>query len=280
MKRCSVKKGLAMALAPALAIAAVFFLQTRIGYALIKSRSHFVALESDARVLYEPGAEAHAAKISLALDEAIRAVERGHSLPFVEPFTVYVCATQESFNEYLGLPASSPVRGTALRGDILLAPAAFSSPFGIGDTSEGVLAHELSHLHLKQRLGMLGVLWGIPVWFQEGLACIVSGAGGEIVSDAEAISAIRHGRHFVPDDTGTYVKIKRAADYGISDPQLFYKESKLFVGYVMRRDPRAFERFLAAIQSGEPFSSAFSRFLETDVTAMWEEFTAALGSQG
>jgi hypothetical protein len=272
------KKGLALAVVPVLAVAVVLFLQTRIGYALIKSRSHFVALGSDGRILYEPGAEARAERISLALDEAIGAVERGHFLPFVEPFTVYVCATQESFNEYLGAPASSPVRGTALRYDILLAPAAFASPFGIGDTSEGVLAHELSHLHLKQRLGVIGVLWRLPVWFQEGLACVVSGAGGEIVSDAAAASAILDGEYFLPDDRGTYFKIKRSTDYGIKNPQLFYKESKLFVSYIMRRDPRAFGEFLVAIQRGEPFGPAFSRVLKVDVTEMWEEFTAALHS--
>lgn len=161
MKRLSMKKGLALAVVPVLAIAAVLFLQTRIGYALIKSRSHFVALGSDGRILYEPGAEARAERISLALDEAIGAVERGH---------------------------------------------------------------------------------------------------------------------FLPDDRGTYFKIKRSTDYGIKNPQLFYKESKLFVSYIMRRDPRAFGEFLVAIQRGEPFGPAFSRVLKVDVTEMWEEFTAALHS--
>ena len=44
---------------------------------------------------------------------------------FSDDFTVYMCNTQESLNAYIAAPPGSPIRGTAVRGDVYLSPSAF-----------------------------------------------------------------------------------------------------------------------------------------------------------
>ncbi len=103
----------------------VFFLRSPIGRALLKSKSHFIPHAADSRVLYEPGAEGFADKIADFLPTAVKRVEEGHFLPFKKPFKVYVFSTQKSHNESIANLTSYPIRGTAVQGNVFIAPSAF-----------------------------------------------------------------------------------------------------------------------------------------------------------
>lgn len=256
---------------------AVAFSRSPYGAAMMKSRSQFVQSEADARVFYEPGMEVVAAMVAGNLPESVTSIERQQYLPMAKPFRVYVCATQESFNGYMGAPPGATARGVKVLNDVFLSPAAFYSDEG--DTHEGVLTHELSHLHLYQRLGHRRSLWDMPAWFLEGLAVVVSGAGGRQVTEREARGAILSGYHFVPDDRGGTLRPKRAADYGIGT-FMFYRQSELFVRFIGERDPTAFKSFMLALQerTDGDFASAFAKHFGTDVTGMWAEFEAYLNS--
>ena len=130
---------------------AVLFFISPYSTALLKSKSHFINHVKNDKVLYEAGAEDYADSIAVYLPEAIERVEQLHGLPFEESFNIYVCKTQKSFNEYTAIKSPYPIRGTALLGDVLIAPSAFNF-FG-RDTHKETLTHELSHLHFRQRLG-------------------------------------------------------------------------------------------------------------------------------
>jgi hypothetical protein len=254
---------------------AVAFSRSSVGTALLKSRAHFTSVERDPRVLYEPGMKEQAELTAAHLPAAIGLVEDQQSLPMIKPFRVYVCNSQDSFNAYMAAPKGSTARGVKVGNSIFLSPECFSS--WRGDTHAEVLAHELSHLQLYQRIGHLRYLWNLPTWFVEGLAVTVSGGGGEGVTAPEARGAILSGYHFAPDDRGGWLRPKRAADYGI-DTFMFYRQSELFVTYIRDRHPRAFERFLLDLQEGgrRTFAAAFGEAFGKDVAGMWEEFVESL----
>jgi hypothetical protein len=215
--------------------------------------------------------EDEAQRIADRIGRAVAAVESLQHLPFAEPFRIYVCSSQESFNAYMGAPPGATARGVKVGNDVFLSPEAFAS--WRGDTHDGVLRHELSHLLVYQRIGHLRYLWGIPSWFAEGLAVAVSGAGGEGVTPAQALEAIAAGRAFTPDVQGGLIRPKKAGDYGL-DAFMFYRQSELFVEYMRERQPDAFEDFLLVLESGEwdSFATLFEDSFGTTVTDMWSGF--------
>ena len=69
----------------------------RSSFCSLKSTDHFLPLETDSRVLYEPGAEDFAEQLAELLPQAIEQVEDGQYRPFAEPVQIYVCASQENY---------------------------------------------------------------------------------------------------------------------------------------------------------------------------------------
>jgi hypothetical protein len=254
-----------------LGASAVAFSRSTVGRALLRSREQFLQSPTNELVLYEPGMEREARMVSESLARAVTVVEERQHLPVMGPFRVYVCSSQESFNAYMAAPPGATARGVKVLNDIFLSPECFSS--WRGDTHEGVLTHELSHLHLYQRLGHVKHLRGLPVWFLEGLAVSVSGAGGEGVTPAEAIRAVATGETFTPDDRGSLLMPKRAHDYGM-ETYMFYRQSQLFVEYIRDRDPEAFRDFLIALQTGEwrSFGDLFEASFGLSVSGAWSAF--------
>lgn len=251
-----------------------FFLRSPIGKALLKSKSHFIVHAANSRILYEPGAEGFADKIADFFPTAVKRVEKGHFLPFKKPFKVYVCSTQQSNNAFIANPTSYPIRGAALHGNLFIAPSAFS--FKNMDTHRESLMHELSHLHLAQRLGILKSR-RIPFWFTEGLADIIAGSGGEGISEDMAIQSIKEGRHFILPERGGFLKslpkIIKAAS--ITGP-MFHKQVKMFVGYLNSINPEAFKKLVLAVQSGDAFTKSFVIHFEMDPQEMWSQFKSEL----
>jgi hypothetical protein len=256
----------------------VFFLRSPIGRALLKSKSHFIAHEADSRILYEPGAEGFAAKIADFLPTAIKRVEEGHFLPFKKPFKVYVFNTQKSHNESLANTTSYPIRGAAGQKNVFIAPSAFS--FKGMDTHRESLIHELSHLHLSQRLGFLKGR-RIPSWLTEGLANIIAGSGGEGISDEMAIQSIKEGRHLIIPERRGFLKrlTKTIQEAGLTGP-MYHKQNKMFVDYINSLNPEAFKKLVLAVQEGEAFSESFLEYFERSPEEMWTRFKSELLSTG
>jgi hypothetical protein len=267
------RRGITWTVVAVLLVAAFLaFSRTRAGVAIFKSRSHFVTSEVDARVLYEPGAEEMAAGIAAYLPRAIAHVESVHGRPFEGPFVVRVCATQRSFNDFTAAPPQGGARGSALA-DVWIAPRAFS--FHGRDTHRGSLVHELSHFHVRQRLGFVRNKANVPTWFHEGLADIVSGVGGEMVTDEQGIGALLGGYRLVPDDIGSLWRTTNVKDYGI-DFHMVHAQSRLFTAYLYDADPEVFRAFLTRVEDGESFANSFRNAFGDDVTAKWDEFIASL----
>ena len=259
----------------------MFFLRSPIGRALLKSKSHFIVHGADSRILYEPGGEGFADKIADFLPAAVKRIEEGHFLPFKKPFKVYVFSTQKSHNESTAITTSYPIRGTAVQGNVFIAPSAFS--FKGLDTHRETLMHELSHLHLSQRLGFLKRR-RIPSWFTEGLANIIAGSGGEGISEAMAIQYIGEGRHFIiPERRGFLERIPKAIkEAGLTGP-MYHRQNKMFVDHINSLNPDAFKKLVLAIQEGESFSSSFLKYFEASPEEMWDRFKSELlltGNQG
>jgi hypothetical protein len=238
----------------------------RAGVAALRSTDDFKPIESDKRVLAEPGAEDLAKQVAGYLPEAIAIVERAQVRDFTKPVQIYVCASEGSFASHTG--ASKNASGA-------VTTKLFFSKRLAGFPPEQVKArviHELSHLHFEQQLGAYGYDTHIPAWFQEGLAVVVSNGGGaEKVSEAEAIRALLAGTRFVPEPRGSFFFKKTARSYGL-EPHLFYRQASLFVGYLKEISGMQFGLFLLALEDGRDFEKAFRAVYGMTVNDAWQEF--------
>lgn len=225
----------------------------------------FTPLPNDGRVWHPPGGQSYAEEVAGLLDEAVERVETVHGLPFLRPPRVLVCMTPECFR---GLVATPGYTAVVLPGEIL----ALSPKLDLEENARlpGILAHELSHLHLGQRLGHYTP--SLPVWFHEGLASLAAGGGGaEFSSDEEACAAWDAGRRVDFARLDTPVKRHRAADFKVSIHQ-FYRQSWRFMEYLRRRDPPAFAGMLRAIQAGVDLTVAVANAYNADLERLSGEF--------
>ncbi len=241
------------------------------GLASLKSTSDFRPLTADSRVLTEPGAEGLAKAVAEYLPEAIATVEKDQYRPFAKPIAVYVCRSEDSFAGHTGLPKE--VRG-ALTTKVFLSGKLMRPEFT--KTTKAILTHELSHLHLQQRLGIYNYNAKLPAWFQEGLAVLVSGGGGaETVSDDDARRAILKGMRFTPDAKGSFFFHKTANSYGL-EPHLFYRQASLFVNYLRDLSDVRFGLFILAIEEGKDFAKAFRSIYDLSIDEAWDDFVIEL----
>ena len=98
-RRWTIFSSLALAACLALLVAG-----TPQGRAVVKTTRGFATLETDRRVRYEPAAEANAARVAVVLDRTIQRVQAAHGTTFEDPLTIFICGTQDSFNEFLAQP--------------------------------------------------------------------------------------------------------------------------------------------------------------------------------
>lgn len=217
----------------------------------------FVPLSTDARIWLEPGAEPYAERVGAYLDLAVYRVESLHGLAFHSPPRVHVCATQTCFARWVMTPGLSAA--VVAENRLILSPRL--------DGPErhrllGILTHELSHLHLGQRLGHY-TPW-IPVWLHEGLATLAAdGAGAEAVSDSAVCDAWRSGRRVDFNRRDAPGRRHRASDFGL-DVHGFYRQSWRALQRLQMHDGQAFRRWLQAIQEGVDFHTAFADTYYTD----------------
>jgi len=211
----------------------------------------FTPLASDTRVWIEPGFEEYGERVSQALPEAIDRVEAAHYLPFLRPPRVYVCGTAACFRRHVLTPRLS----AAVVPDNRL----FLSPNLDGKEKHrlgALLAHELAHLHLGQRIGHYHS--SLPVWFHEGWASLAAeGGGAEYASDELVRTAIREGRRVNLDSRDTPDKRHRAAAYNL-DIHSFYRQSMLLVRWLRDQDEARFRTLVLALQNNADFVIAFA----------------------
>jgi hypothetical protein len=241
----------------------------RSGVAALKSTSQFTHMKNDSRVLFEPGAEDIAVPVAAYLQEAITTVEKEQYRQFTKPVQVYVTKNEESFAEFTGVPKQ--VRGAVII-KLFLSGGLRKEP----DRIKRILIHELSHLHIGQQLGIYGYNAKLPSWFQEGLAVTVSGGGGaEKMSEAGADKAIREGKCFKPEVTGSFFFKKSAHSYGL-EPPMFYRQSGMFVAWLKMRNEERFRSFLLALEDGQDFSKSFNEAFEVGLDIAWQQFVDTL----
>ena len=205
----------------------------------------------DARIWHEPGAEAEAGRVAAMLDRAIVRGESIHELPFAKPVRVHLCRDEACFDRLVRTPKLT----AAVVPDnfLVLAPRLFDRE---PERLFPILIHELSHLHLGQRLGHY-TPW-IPTWFHEGLATLAAdGGGAEYASDRQALGAWCAGRQIdfalapVPD------RRQGHRDFGLSIHE-YYRQAWRAVGHLRATQPDRFRAFLRALQAGGDFHIAFA----------------------
>jgi len=244
----------------------------RTSVAALKPTDHFVPMGTDARVLSEPGAEDVAVVVAADLAAAIATVEREQHRPFAKPVQVYVTRDEESFADFTGM--AKQVRGAVII-KVFLSGGLRQEP----DRINRILTHELSHLHLGQQLGIYGYNANLPSWFQEGLAVTVSGGGGaEKVSEAEAAKAILAEKGLNPEAAGSFFFKKSAHSYGI-EPHMFYRQSGMFVAWLMQLDQERFRSLMLTIEDGGEFSASFSKAFGQNLDTAWQRFIDQLKPQ-
>ncbi len=210
----------------------------------------FVPLASDARVWIEPGYDAYGERVAAALPAAIAQVERAHYLPFASPPRVYVCGSDDCFKRYVLTPKLSAAVIPDNR--LILSPNLDGRE---RHRLPAMLAHELAHLHLGQRIGHYHST--LPVWFHEGWASLTANGGGaEYASDAQALAAIRAGRQIDLTVTDTYDNRHRAGAFGLNIHE-FYRQSMLLVGWLKAQDEARFKTLALAVQKNTDFGIAF-----------------------
>ncbi|MBC2694364.1 MAG: hypothetical protein HF982_03615 [Desulfobacteraceae bacterium] len=240
--------------------------------AMMRSTDHFIAHNKDPRVLYEPGAEIFADSIVAILPQSIQQIKNRQYRHFVEPVKVYVCASKESFYKLYGVKCKAGVSNK-----LLLSPRLMDEPQNI----QLYLAHELSHLHLYQQLGLLKMR-KLPAWLKEGLATLVSdGGGAQTVSENEATKAIINGKHFMPVTGGFFgcFNQKSSADNALSH-HMRYRQYMIFVSFMKDKDEKEFKRFLLSIQNGVNFSVSLQKSYHTTLGQLWQDFIKDLNSKG
>ena len=210
----------------------------------------FESLPADARVRYEPGGREHAERVAELLPAAIAQVEAAHYRPFAEPVIVYVCATTACFDQRV--PGAARFTAAVIHDNrVLLAPRLFERE---QQRLYPILVHELSHLHLGQRLGHYTMR--LPVWFHEGLASLAAASGGaDLVTEEDARRAIAAGDYFLPDVAHDETRRKYADQWQLKISML-YRQSMMLLAELKASNEERFRSLLVSLQERVPFDEA------------------------
>ena len=213
----------------------------------------FTPLPAMPQVRYVAGAEPFAQRVAAILPVAIATVERAHYRAFRKPPEVYVCDSEACFNEFVSADYNFTA-AVVYDNRLVLAPRLFDRE---PERLEPILIHELSHVHIGERLGHYTT--AIPLWFHEGLASLVANGGGaDLVTDADAWAAVDRGRYFLPDEQHLPWVRKRADAWGISI-HVFYRQAYIYLRDLRSRNPEAFRRLLDLLYAGTDFDGAFAQ---------------------
>ncbi|MDP3553742.1 hypothetical protein [Methylocystis sp.] len=271
----------------ALAVAIAFAIRPPLRHAvaaLLNDPSNLPALAGAASVHYEPRALACAQSVAEIAPRAIAQIESIHGRPFAQPPTVGVYASYENYGSANGM-GDPGIAAVTRAGAALLSPTLCGQE---RDRLEGVLAHELSHVHLSgwRPLGAPRP----PQWFTEGLAVMASNGGGaEGVSIEDAAQAIRDGYRVVLDErpwidfAGLGFEREPPRDPKLDAltqrQRLAYRQAGMFVGWLRMRDQNAFTQLLRALEAGRPFGPSFESAFGENAPQLWLRFVSDLSQR-
>ncbi len=226
----------------------------------------------DPRILCEAGSEKLALRLQPMLDDAIEEVSKAQYGAFAAPIQLITYSSVESFAANSGgaqYAQGALGQGAQGRGSIHFSPTLLDTP----GRTHGLLLHELSHLHLYQRVGVNA--WGrLPSWFHEGLATAVAGGGGaDTYSEVDALYSMASGQCFTPEESASPFFPKKGASYGLN-PHMFYRQAGMFVTYLRAADPAAFKRLFTAIGERRDFAAAVNASYGDSLQPQWQQFLA------
>ena len=207
------------------------------------------------RIDREPGDEEAARQVARVLPGAIERVERWGSLS--EPIVVRIQPSSEALAAAAGRPGEPWLRGWARRGSVdVQSPRNWSRGRASDAALATLLAHELTHCLLFQRIGANWTHRDVPPWFEEGMA---SFSAGERHSRADA-SALAPGPAGGPFDA--------ALAYGTADRAFRY--------LVTRHGEEAVRGVMDGLSGGQGFAVAFRAATGSTVAAFEEALRAHL----
>lgn len=236
----------------------------------IHELADFEPLAADSRVRYEAGAENFAQQVAAILPAAIGQVEAAHYQSFAAPVAVYVCSSEDCFAR--NVPGAARFTAAVVYDNrLLLAPRLFERE---PERLFPVLVHELSHLHLGQRLGHYTT--HIPVWFHEGLACLAAAGGGaDLVNEKEAQRMVIAGNYFLPDQRHDETRRKNADQWRLKI-SMFYRQSMMFLTHLKAQGEERFRRLLLELQDRAGFDDAFERSFGAAALALAQDYFGTL----
>lgn len=216
----------------------------------------------------QTGGEEAAHRVAAVLEPALARVEEAHGLPFRSPPVIHVCQDDDCFRRHVRTPG---LTAAVVPGNHLILSARL---FGRESSRlPGILTHELSHVHLGQRLGHYSP-W-LPIWFHEGLATwVAQGAGAEFASPFQARVLWHQGAQIDFSARDTPDRRHRAESFrlGIHD---FYLQAWRFVDFLRQRDAAAFTGFLRALQEGTDFHIALADAYNSPLESLAAAFAAS-----
>src|SRR5215471_2450957 len=243
---------------------------------LLNTPDRLPALPANSQVHYQSGAEDFARDVAALLPDAIRRIEATHGRRFAHPVIIGAYATPEAYAAATGLGSTVPM-GVTFWGQVNLSPKLFWPQH---QRLPAILTHELSHAHIQGWIGERSYVLGLPNWFKEGLAVMVSdGGGAELVSEEKARTEIQHGDQIAIDDAGSLqnlvgIRFERAPTKTASwyPVVLAYRQAGMFVNYLRESDGPAFDRMMNAILDGRAFAEAVTVSYHDAVRSLWQKF--------
>ena len=228
-----------------------------------------IASPKDANVIFQPGSETMADLLAQSLPEAMARVEAAQGSRFRHPITIRLFSDWQDFKTYTGF--SGQAAAVTQLDRISFSPKLMDDPA----RARVILTHELSHALLHQNMGIHQ--HGLPSWFDEGLAVLISDDGSApavLFSKEEALTALHAGRNILPDEEESLFTHQTANAFGLNEGE-FYRQSELFVGYMRDSYPEAFGKLLAGLSQGHPFPDALRESYAQPISKLWQAFCRA-----
>lgn len=240
-------------------------------FAKYKSTDHFLVLQSDTRINYEESAKGNALTLSNILSNNQKSVENILKAPFKKSINVYICASQEVFNEYVFL--SKNVRGAVYWGKLFLSPGAFNK----GSLAK-LTSHELTHYLFYSHLGEKAHIKGIPLWFREGIAEFVANDGSSYTKNKSVSKQISSSERnaYLAGNTDFWFFTENPADAvtnnGVAN-WVLYRVGALFVHFIHDTKPDSFDQLIQLLLSGVEFNEALKMSYHKTTKSLLQEFT-------
>jgi hypothetical protein len=218
-------------------------------------------LTARADVRVESGVPApQVVRLASSVDSAITAVERAFGRPFATKPRILVFATRATFaratQELFGYSPETAANVAASYGGVFdprTLTIAVSWQAAAGANSPDLLAHELTHLAMREIVGHDAA---VPAWFEEGLAAVIE--AGDVGIDSDARIAARSLLASAPDTLARATTLaewhRTYAQIGVA---LYAVSAEAVLAIEARIGRDAMFSLLADVGRGTPFGDAY-----------------------